>query len=433
MLRSLLIAIGAALILVAILSWQNIMATGLGQVSIGWDRLLAYYNEEPISLPGIITDESQFTALIPRMIEASVGLINSPYPETQTDRSRLTRPDGTCVSPKVNLDETAFFLRANLFEPLAPIAVHHPRNAKLSPELMKFFLDYGRGAHKLTTNATGERVTIPLLEAPRKVLVAGDSVAFGILLDDADTLASRLQAKDGTRQYVNLGVPGASAEQILCNLTRAIARYQGQVEEIVYFYSEDDFAAGQKFGTPEEVVTAIKELVGNGSIAKITVVYAPSLYNTVPELTRYKGYAGERMPNPQAEGERLKKQVLDAGFAWIDMGEIALERSRIRGNPFSVFDNFADPKNPSAQGISNLVEKFTLPAPPETLALTAASSGMGEAPAEAQTGLEDRLRKQSDALDDIRAAASRAGKNNRLKREIGEILRKLKEELAAGP
>lgn len=433
MLRSLLIAIGAALILVAILSWQNIMSTSLSQASIGWDRLLAYYNQEPVSLPGIITDEAQITALIPKMIEASVGLINSPYPETQTDRSRLTRPDGTCESPKVNLDETSFFLRANLFEPLAPIAVHHPRNAKLAPELVKLFQDYGRGAHRLTTNPKGERVTVPFLEGPRKVLVAGDSPAFGTLLDDADTLASRLQAKDGTRQYVNLGIPDASAEQILCNLTRATARYQGQVEEIVYLYSEDDFAAGQKFGTPEEVVTAIKELVRNGPAAKVSVVYMPSLYNIVPELTRYRGYAGERMPNPQAEGEQLKRQVSDAGFTWIDMGEIALERSRIQGNPFSVFDNFADPKNLSAQGIGNLAEKFTLPAAAETLALTAASSGIGEAPAEAKTGLEDRLRKQSDALDDIRAAAARAAKNNRLKREVGEILKKLKNELAAAP
>ena len=37
----------------------------------------------------------------------------------------------------------------------------------------------------------------------------------------------------------------------------------------------------------------------------------------------------------------------------------------------------------------------------------------------------------SDALEQIRAAAGRAAKNNRLKREAGEILDKLKEELAS--
>lgn len=430
MLRSLVVAIGAALILVAILSWQNIMSASVGQMTNGWDRLLAYYNQEPISLPGIVTDESELKSLVPRMIEADVGLINSPYKETQTERSQLTRRDGECESPRANLDEVAFFLRSNLFEPLAPIAVHHAREAILPPELVKFFQDYGRGAHKLSTNATGERATVPYLEGPKKVLVAGDSAAFSPMLDDSATLASRLQTKDSTRQYVNVGVPGASSEQALCNLTKATSRYQGQVEEVVYFYSEDDFAADQKFGTPEAVITAIKSLVQNGAATKVTVVYVPSLYNVVPELTRYKGYAGERAANPQIRREQLKKNVADAGFAWLDMGDIALERSRSQGNAFSVFDNYVDPRSLSAQGINNLVEKFTLPVPSEAPALAAASNS--ESPRVAATGLEDQLRKQSAALDDIRAAAARAAKNNRLKREVGDILKKLKNELAEG-
>lgn len=430
MLRSLLVAIGAALILVAILSWQNIMSAGVGQMTDGWDRLLAYYNQEPISLPGIATDESELKSLVPKMIEANVGLINSPYPETQTERSQLTRRDGECESPRANLDEVTFFLRSNLFEPLAPIAVHHAREAILPPEMVKFFQDYGRGVHKLSTNAAGERVTVPSLEGPRKVLVAGDSAAFSPMLDDSATLASRLQAKDSTRQYVNVGVPGASSEQALCNLTKAASRYQGQVEEIVYFYSEDDFATDQKFGTPEAVIAAIKSLVQSGGATKVTVIYVPSLYNIVPELTRYRGYAGERVPNPQMRREQLKKSVADTGFVWLDMGDIALERSRSQGNAFSVFDSYADPRSLSPQGINYLVEKFTLPTPPETIALAAGPSS--EDQAVASSGLEAQLRKQADALEDIRAAAARAAKNNRLKREVGDILKKLKNELAEG-
>jgi hypothetical protein len=430
MLRSLVLAIGAALILVAILSWQNIMSAGVGQMTDGWDRLLAFYNQESISLPGVATDEAEIKSLVPKMIEASVGLINSPYPETQTENSRLTRRDGECESPRANLDEVAFFLRSNLFEPLDPIAVHHAREAILAPELAKFFQDYGRGAHKLSTNAVGERTTVPYHEGPRKVLVAGDSAAFSPMLDDSATLASRLQTRDGTRQYVNVGVPGASPEQALCNLTKAASRYQGQVEEVIYLYSEDDFAADQKFGTPEAVVTAIRSLLQSEAATKVTVIYVPSLYNIAPELTRYKGYAGERVPNPQMRRDQLKKSVADAGFAWLDVGDIALERSRSQGNAFSVFDYFADPRSLSAQGINSLVEKFTLPAQPETLALAASPKSDDQTVPAA--GLEDRLRKQAAALDDIRAAAARAAKNNRLKREVGDILKKLKNELAEG-
>jgi hypothetical protein len=430
MLRSLVLAIGAALILVAILSWQNIMSAGVGQMTDGWDRLLAFYNQESISLPGVATDEAEIKSLVPKMIEASVGLINSPYPETQTENSRLTRRDGECESPRANLDEVAFFLRSNLFEPLAPIAIHHAREAILPPELAKFFQDYGRSAHKLSTNAVGERTTVPYLEGPRKVLVAGDSAAFSPMLDDSATLASRLQTRDGTRQYVNVGVPGASPEQALCNLAKAASRYQGQVEEVIYLYSEDDFAADQKLGTPEAAITAIKSLLQSGAATKVTVIYVPSLYNIAPELTRYKGYAGERVPNPQMRRDQLKKSVADAGFAWLDVGDIALERSRSQGNAYSVFDFFSDPRSLSAQGVNSLVERFTLPVQPETLALAASPDSDGQTVAAA--GLEDRLRKQAAALDDIRAAAARAAKNNRLKREVGDILKKLKNELAEG-
>jgi hypothetical protein len=95
-----------------------------------------------------------------------------------------------------------------------------------------------------------------------------------------------------------------------------------------------------------------------------------------------------------------------------------------------VFDSFADPRSLSARGIDNLVEKFALPVPPETLALTAAAPVPKDQPPTAD--LEEQLRKQSAALDDIRAAAARAAKNNRLKREVGDILKRLKSELAEG-
>lgn len=432
MLRSLLIAIGAALILVAVLSWQSILSAGISQMSAGWDRLLAQYEREPVALPGVVTEESQIAPLIPRFIEANVGLINSPYTETQTDGSRLTRRDGACEAPRANLNQTVFSLRANIFEPLAPIAVHHPRDAKLPAEVSRFFQDYGGTTHTLTTNGRGERTTLPIVEEPRKVLVAGDSAAFGTLVDDAHTLASRLQAGDGTRQYVNLGVPDASAEQILCNLSAAVSRYGGQVDEIVYLYSEDDFAPGRKFGSANEAIAVIGELARKESIAKVSLVYLPTLYNVVPELTRYEGYPGQRASNPQGEREQLKTLAVDAGFNWLDMGEIAIERARAQASSFAVFDNFADPKNLSAQGTNTLAEKFTLPAPSVSSPLAAASIG-AEAQPSAEADLEDQLQKQSEALDDIRAAAGRAAKNNRLKREIGDILKRLKEELAALP
>jgi hypothetical protein len=439
MIRSGLVALAAAAILVAIWGWQNISAgwgqlpVGWGQLSIDWDQLAEYYNQETVEFPGVISNEGQIEPLIPKMVEAGIGLSNSSYAQTQTERARLTIENRECISPKANLDKTLLFLRSTLSEPLDPIVAFYDRNATLSPELALFFQDYGYGAHTLTTNALAERVTVPTLEQPRKVVVAGGSAAFGLLLDDANSLASRLQKRDNSRQYVTLAVPEGTAEQVICNLTKAISRYRGQVDELIYFYSEADLDSGEKLGSPEEVIGALKNLAQSETIGKVTVFYSPLIYSLAPQFTRYRGYASDLLPNREGVKDRLRKIVAGAGFGWLDIGEVALDASRAQGSEFSILNNFADDRNLSLQGMNKLVERLMgpePPPPPEPGAVSALPAKETVA-ATVDAGLEKRLQKQTEALEDIRAAAGRAAKNNRLKREVGEILQRLKEELAA--
>ena len=272
-------------------------------------------------------------------------------------------------------------------------------------------------------------------------MVAGGSVAFGASLDDANTLASRLQAVDGDRQYINLGTPEDSPEFVICTLATAIARYRGQVDELIYIYSEAALDHAQKYGTPEEVVARLKTLVQSESITKVTVIYAPTIYNVAPQLTRSKGNASERFPNRDGEKDRLRKIVAGAEFGWLDFGEIAIEASKSDAAPFAVLDNFADDRDLSLLGMTRLAEKIKPPKPEVPPVAAAAEPGepqqqQAQQPQEQQqhplsASLEKRIEKQSAALEQIRAAAGRAAKNNRLKREVGEILDKLKQELAS--
>src|SRR5690242_4431817 len=195
MIRSALLALVTAAILVVALGWQNITSPGWGQLpiawtkfSVDWDKLAKYYDQEKIEFPGVITDETQIRPMIPKMVEAGIGLSSLSFAQTQTERARLTVDNRECIGPKANLDKTVLFVRTTLSEPLDPIIAYHDRTASLSPELTLFFHDYGYGAHTLSTNALAERVTVPLVEQPRKVVVAGGSAAFGFLLDDANSL-----------------------------------------------------------------------------------------------------------------------------------------------------------------------------------------------------------------------------------------------------
>ncbi|MGE0238519.1 MAG: hypothetical protein AB7S59_07360, partial [Parvibaculaceae bacterium] len=371
MIRSAFLALAAAAILVFALGWQNLMSPGWGQLpaawtqwSIDWDQLAEYYNKETVGFPGVISEERQITPLLPKMVEAGIGLSGVPYAQTRTERARLTVENRECISPKANLDKTLLFLRTTLSEPFAPTIAFHDRTAALSPELKLFFQDYAYGAHTLTTNALAERVTVPAVEQARKVIVAGGSAAFGLLLDDANSLASRLQKRDNSRQYVTLAVPEGSAEQVICNLTKAISRYRGQVDELIYFYSEADLDSGDVLGTPEEAIGALKNLAQNEAIGKVTVFYSPLIYSLAPQFTRFRGYASDLLPNRQEVKDRLRKIVAGAGFGWLDIGEVALAASKAQGTEFSVLNAFADDRNLSLEGMNKLVERLMGPEPP---------------------------------------------------------------------
>lgn len=431
MIRSAFLALSTALILVVLLGWQNLTSVGWSQLSGGWDELSTYYDREEVSFPGVITDETQISTLIPKMIQSNIGLVNSPYPQTQTESSRLTTSNRECEATKANLNKVSVFLRSNVFEPLAPIAAYYDRDAKLSPELALFFQDYGYGSQGLTTNAAGERTTVPVIDRPRKVVVAGGSVAFGMLLDDANTLASKLQDRDSERQYITLAVPQGSAEQVICNLTKVMPGYRGQVDELIYVYSERDLDSGKKYGAPEDVIAWLKNLALAESLSKVTVIYSPTIYNVAPQFTRYKGRISARIPKP--DKERLRKIVAGAQFGWHDISEIMLDASKAQGTPLSVLNNFADDQNLSLQGMNTLVDKLKGPKVEPVLVSAAPQLPEQQQPPPPDPGVEKRIEKQSAALEDIRAAAGRAAKNNRLKREVGDILNRLKEELATEP
>ena len=439
--RSAFLALAVAAILVVVWGWQNLTSPGWGQLpatwsqlssdfSIDWKQLAKYYDEEKITFPGVISDEKQIAPLLPKMVEAGIGLSGTRYLQTQTDHARLTVENRECISPKANLDKTLVLVRSTISEPLDPIVASYDRMSQLSPELKLFFQDYGYGAHSLTTNAFAERVTVPLVEQPRKVVVAGGSAAFGLLLDDSNSLASRLQKRDNTRQYVTLAVPDGSAEQVICNLTKAVSRYQGQVDELIYFYSEADLDSGDRLGTPEEAIGALKNLVQNEAIGKVTIFYSPLIYSLAPQFTRYRGYASDLLPNRQEVKDRLRKIVAGAGFGWLDIGEVALAASKAQGTEFSVLNNFADDRNLSLDGMNRLVVQLMGPeAKPEAPKAVSAAPAQETVAAKADPDLERRLQMQDDAIKDIAAATGRAAKNNRLKVELARILQKLKDDL----
>jgi hypothetical protein len=90
------------------------------------------------------------------------------------------------------------------------------------------------------------------------------------------------------------------------------------VQELIYLYCENDFNEDESMGKPEAVMSWLRQFVRSQAITRTSIVYAPYVFNVVPEVTRVPGERGERFKHHADEKARLLALVQDAGFAWID-------------------------------------------------------------------------------------------------------------------
>jgi lysophospholipase L1-like esterase len=314
--------------------------------------------EEAGAYAPYFTDPGELSDLIEPLEQAGIGIGNSPFERLRTEDSRVNTTADGCLALKPDLRKVAFQLRSPAFNPFDPMSVFYDVDKKLDDRLTAFFDRYGTPPTTLSTNTQGERVTLPLVERPRKVLVAGDSVALGAMINDEDTIASQLQARDPQRQYVNLAVGNAGGLDIVCRLEAAARRYSGQVDELVYVYCENDFNPSLPYGTPEEVVAWLKQFTAREKITNVTVVFAPFIYTIAPEITRFDGYLGGGFPHHAREREQLIKAVEAAGFRWVDIGTLALQEQARHKTQFGFFPLFVDHVHLSPEGTARLADQL---------------------------------------------------------------------------
>jgi hypothetical protein len=301
----------------------------------------------------------QIEELVPALRANGVGMGNSPFKELKTEEAGINTEEGDCVMQKPNQHKTTSFLRSSLFNPFDQATYFYDRDRTLPPEVAGFFNRYGFRTVHFSTNVHGERITLPAVESPRKVIVAGDSVANGVMLDDSETIASQLQASDPARQYINLGVARASTADILCLLDRAAQLYSGSIERIVYVFCENDFAPGEPYGRPEELVAWLAEFQRKQGVKQVALVYVPYIYNVVPEVTRIRGHSHFYFPTYGDEKRRLLELANGAGFAVVDFFEIADREALPGGSQFAPLALYLDHTHLSPVGVKRLISSLS--------------------------------------------------------------------------
>ena len=153
-----------------------------------------------------LLNKEDFDSIIPLLKKVKAGLGSTPYKSLFTDQASFIYHDQNgCLRQKPNVRKIMVPLRTMEFDPLIPPNLFLDREGLSNIDIAKLIARYGGTVVSMSTNELGERVTVPFINANRKVLIVGDSVAQGARLDDADTIASQLQSADLSRQYINLG------------------------------------------------------------------------------------------------------------------------------------------------------------------------------------------------------------------------------------
>ncbi|MFO1059501.1 MAG: hypothetical protein U1E53_21345 [Dongiaceae bacterium] len=309
----------------------------------------------------ILTDGRQIEPYVELFKENGVGLGNSPYRELRTKQGSINQVVDGCLEMKPNLRKTLSFMRSELYNNFDPLNYFYDTDRKLPAELQAFLDRYTFRKVHLTTDANGYRITVPKVESPDKILIMGDSMAMSAMVEDDETLASQLQARDPKHQYISIGVGGASAEDVVCALERAVKRYPGQIRGIIYPYSEGDLHANHPLGAPERLIPRLAKIKEEAGIQDFTIIAMTYIYNSMPELTRIPGTRGYDFPRNTEEKARLLKLAREAGFRTFDFIDVTLEEQKASGSAYAPFAFFIDISHLSREGIRRLVDLLTSP------------------------------------------------------------------------
>ena len=349
----------ATLVLATVLTWcviegaRALLRGGSPGRSLAWELSDGFRSPDPTSpwdgYP-VIHSRRQFDDLMEAFARDGVAFGNTPFDELRNDAVAFNI-EGEYLRQKPDLDRTFAFLRCTLFEAFNPPAAFHDTDARLGDDVARFLDTYAIRRTRHRTNGHGERLTLPVVEADDVVLIAGDSVANGAGVDDAETVASQLQRRDGTRRYVNIGVGGAEAFDIAGNIDAALERYAGRVRELVYIYCENDFKDDKPLGRPDAVIRNLERVASTAGIDRVAVVYAPYIFNVFPDVTRVPGdRRAWKSESHRDERAALVAATDRAHFDWIDIGELARGRAQESGSMYGGLCYFVDVVHLSGTG-----------------------------------------------------------------------------------
>ena len=316
-------------------------------------------------LENYIHDRQSFARRLDQFKSSGVLLGNSPFQELSDPDIALTWIDPKSNTPKnkANVTLNAWFLRSRVFNPYDPVVFQKIENDRpLHSDVQAFLNRYGFQKIVHTTNERGERTTLPIVEDKPIMLMIGDSVAFGTMVQDHETLASVLQRSDQAHRYVNAGVPGNGVDHNLQILKEKLEEYQGQVAGVLYVHCENDIPKTmQASAFVAHLSENLSSLLDRHRVEQRIFLFTQYIYRTMPDLVR-------RQSNKLPKLLRLKAELMtdleSKGFQTVDWAEVVAEEQNRSGSLFAGFALYVDHCHLSRLGTELLAQKIKIDSGP---------------------------------------------------------------------
>ena len=220
-----------------------------------------------------------------------------------------------------------------------PVLYRTQKLDELTTQVQEWLAAESRLSYSYGIGNDGRRNTLPVVSTEKKLLIVGDSVAFGVGVDDADTMASKLQERLGDAYtVVNAGVGGYTGRQVF-NMADKLSKEQ-HYAGLIYIACQNDFIYADDWNTEmRAVLQDFKSLAGRFDHPPI-VVLETYLEYSLRDFFMDEGWGKNKLRKTDQLRVETRKQAIELGFVysdWTDEVSAFGERERSIFAPFALY------------------------------------------------------------------------------------------------
>ena len=299
--------------------------------------------------------------VLEELTELNAVIENAGNPTNQSEHNTLAViPDEELTY--VLRPETKMFVsvlrttRAYNFDP--PTLVLKYADRELISERLRLYLkDQSRLSYSYSIDHNGFRRTVPYIDSNEQVLIIGDSVAFGVGVEDEFTAASHLQKMVGKRyRIVNAGVGGYDGQQafLMAKKISNKTRFAG----LIYVACQNDFKRREDWIQEANDVLARIKSISERFNNNIVVVLQTYMEYNLRDIFIQDGWKEKHIQKTHALRSALPSICKEYGYGYYDWTDIVDGFLKVEKSIFSRFALYADHAHLSPLGNRLMAEKL---------------------------------------------------------------------------